>query len=798
MSARDDLPRQRVDTRPAEGVAHPELGRARRATDVLQVLTAAAGLWLVGQVAEPPSGVEAGVVDLVAALPPAWRGGWSLAFAGVALWAVGLVLVTLWRERWAVLRDVLVAALLTVPVAMVAGWAVAGSWPDVDAWLPSVDPAGWWPPLRLAASTAVVLTAAPHLGRPTRTWGRWVVGLAALGGILAAQTSPTETVAALLVALAAASLTHLTFGSSLGRPSVPLVEATLDRLGVATTGLMVAERQRAGAFLLTGVDRQGRPLIVKVVGRDAHDTRLVSTVWRLVWYRRPGTPTAIGRFRQVEREAFLTLFAERTGSRVPEVVTLGRTDRDDAVLVLRPVGTPLDRVPERWNPALATSLWAAVAHLHAAGVAHGQVDDEHLAVEGDQVAFDDLSSARPDAAPERFDLDRAQALVTTSLGLGVEPAVDIAVATVGPDELGRALSYLQSPALTPAQRAAVRRTDLDLDALRRTVAERLGLDTPALQQLRRVTVGSIVRLGLLVLAFFILASAAADLNVEDLADQLRDADWTLVAVGVVVAQLPRLTGALSTLGASPVPLPLGPVYAMQLAMSYIGLVIPGTAARVAVSIRFFQRHGLAPGTAVAIGALDGLAGFVFQAFALVSILVVTPITLGISLEADAAGAAWDLLRIVVAVGVASLVVVLVASPWRRRLIGWVRSAITDAVSAFRGLGSPRRLGLLFGGNAASEVLFAATLGIFVAALGHPVGLLELLVINIGVSLLSGVLPVPGGIGVVEGGLIFGLVAAGVPEEAAFAAVIAYRIATFYLPPVWGFFALRWLQREGHL
>ena len=78
------------------------------------------------------------------------------------------------------------------------------------------------------------------------------------------------------------------------------------------------------------------------------------------------------------------------------------------------------------------------------------------------------------------------------------------------------------------------------------------------------------------------------------------------------------------------------------------------------------------------------------------------------------------------------------------------------------------------------------------------GLGEALLINIGVALLAGLLPIPGGIGVSEAGLTFGLVSAGMPEEAAFGAVILYRLATFYLPPIWGFFAMRWLQRNEHL
>jgi uncharacterized protein (TIRG00374 family) len=71
-------------------------------------------------------------------------------------------------------------------------------------------------------------------------------------------------------------------------------------------------------------------------------------------------------------------------------------------------------------------------------------------------------------------------------------------------------------------------------------------------------------------------------------------------------------------------------------------------------------------------------------------------------------------------------------------------------------------------------------------------------INIIVSLAAGVLPIPGGIGVVEGGIIFGLTRTGVPEEAAFAIAILYRAATFYLPPIWGAFAFRSLQKDGHI
>jgi uncharacterized protein (TIRG00374 family) len=68
----------------------------------------------------------------------------------------------------------------------------------------------------------------------------------------------------------------------------------------------------------------------------------------------------------------------------------------------------------------------------------------------------------------------------------------------------------------------------------------------------------------------------------------------------------------------------------------------------------------------------------------------------------------------------------------------------------------------------------------------------------GTSLFSSLIPVPGGIGVVEGGLVVGLSSDGMTQSAAFATVLLYRICTFYLPPIWGWFALRWLRRNQYL
>jgi uncharacterized membrane protein YbhN (UPF0104 family) len=51
---------------------------------------------------------------------------------------------------------------------------------------------------------------------------------------------------------------------------------------------------------------------------------------------------------------------------------------------------------------------------------------------------------------------------------------------------------------------------------------------------------------------------------------------------------------------------------------------------------------------------------------------------------------------------------------------------------------------------------------------------------------------------VEGALTAGLVAVGVPQAAALSAALMFRIVTFYLPPLWGGFAMRWLRRHEYV
>ena len=90
------------------------------------------------------------------------------------------------------------------------------------------------------------------------------------------------------------------------------------------------------------------------------------------------------------------------------------------------------------------------------------------------------------------------------------------------------------------------------------------------------------------------------------------------------------------------------------------------------------------------------------------------------------------------------------------------------------------------------------LGATCLAYGVHLNLAELIFVNMAAALLSGLIPVPGGIGAAEAALSAGLMAMGVDQSTAFAIAITQRLWTFYLPPIWGYASLRWLSRKGYV
>jgi uncharacterized membrane protein YbhN (UPF0104 family) len=89
----------------------------------------------------------------------------------------------------------------------------------------------------------------------------------------------------------------------------------------------------------------------------------------------------------------------------------------------------------------------------------------------------------------------------------------------------------------------------------------------------------------------------------------------------------------------------------------------------------------------------------------------------------------------------------------------------------------------------------AALGALFAAAGHPIPV-DALILGYIIGYIANVLPVPGGFGVLEGGLAAMLIAYGAPPTQAAAAVVVYHAIAFWIPSLGGVVGYAFLRRRA--
>jgi undecaprenyl-diphosphatase len=133
---------------------------------------------------------------------------------------------------------------------------------------------------------------------------------------------------------------------------------------------------------------------------------------------------------------------------------------------------------------------------------------------------------------------------------------------------------------------------------------------------------------------------------------------------------------------------------------------------------------------------------------------------------------------------------------RRKVLPPIESGAKTIWEAFR---SPRRVLLLVVGNTANTIMYGFVMLTCVAAFGGHIDFWTVLALNIGVSTIASLVPIPGG-GTAVGsiGMSGALTAVGVPTSIAVAAVLADQLVANFIPAVPGWFATNNLLHDDFL
>jgi glycosyltransferase 2 family protein len=781
--------------------------RRRRGSDGLRLALATVGLLCCVLIIHYGFRVDRTITRVIN--PPPSSISWLVTVvydAGSFGVTAALIVLALLARRWVVARDI---GLSVAGTAAVAGLLILLLGAEGGRGSGTVI-SGYYlrfPVFQIAIFMAVATAALPYLARPVQRLVEAFIALSALASVVGGHGLPVNVLGSLAIGWGVTALVHLVFGSPLGLPATADVVALLRELGVAAGGVHPLARQewgvaKYGATLETATPGPAPELGVSVYGRDASDAKLLAKTGRFLFYRDSGPTLTFTRLQQVEHEAYLTLRAGQAGVNAPEVIEAGRAGPSgDALIVCRlPPGTMLSAArPEDVTDQMLDSLLGQVLTLRAARLAHGEISGDTVLLDPvtQTAALTDYRSATTQAGEYALDRDLASAIAAAAVVVGAERAAAAASRCLGAGVLTGVLQHLRRAGLNPILARDLRGRKKLLDQVREQAARAESIEVPKLAEPRRISVANLVVIIGTMIGGWALIGVLID--VTQSFDTIIGADWLWVIAAFVLAQLAFAGSAVEDMGSVAGELQYVRVLALEIANSFSGLA-GGTAAIFATRVRFFQQQGYDASVALSSSAAVTSASWVIKtALFLISVPLAWG-TLDLA-EHPTAGADKVVWLILIAVVVAGILIGLVLGiPKLRRLAAArVRPRLLDMWANARSVAtSPVKVTQLLGGAVGGQIAVALALGAALRAFGDHLSLPTLILVITLASVIGGVAPVPGGMGVVEAGLILGLTAAGVPEVDATAAVFIQRLFSAYLPPIWGWFSLMWLRRHEYV
>ena len=751
-----------------------------------------------------PSDFELNLFKSINGLPDALESLFRLIYALGALWAIVLVvLAALFARRWRLARDLAIGGLATWALARFIGALVvdnASVTNSLDIVTRIGDGTPRFPAVRVAIVVAVIAVASPYLTRPVRRLGQLLLLLIAFAALYLGTALPDAALAAVALGWSMAALVHLVFGSPGGRPTAAQVAAALGELGVQADDVHLADMQPRSGTVMLAHDADGE-LHVRVLGRDEADAQLLSKSWRFLAYKDGGPSVHLSRLEDVEAQAYALLLAERAHVNVPPVLVAGTAGPGAALIASRPVpGTRLrDADPAAITDGVLADLWRQVGALHSARVAHGRLNANHVvltdAAGNAGVAIDGFEVASGAAARGRRAADVAELLLSTALLVGNDRAVAVAQAGIGETALVEALPFLQPAALSHEMRPDrkhLKERSQQVAAVREAVAAATGTDEPPLQELHRVSgTNLMMAIGTLIAVFALLSQVGSP---QELWDTVTSADIWWLILAMIISLLTNFATAIALMGTVPINLPLIRTAELQLSMSFSNLAVPAIGG-MAAQIRFLQKQGVDLASAVASGGLlINVGNIAAQVMLLGVALLLSPTA--IHVEPIDTQKVVTLVLLVIGLVILAVGLVLGIPKLRKMVVPPTKAAAATLWAAIR---SPRRVALLLGGNAVNALMYAAVYMACIVAFNGSINFWTLLSLNIIISTLASLVPIPGGNTAVSSvGMSGALVAVGVPTSIAVAAVLADQLVTSFLPAVPGWWATNDLLHDDYL
>ncbi|MCH9677555.1 MAG: flippase-like domain-containing protein, partial [Actinomycetia bacterium] len=437
------------------------------------------------------------------------------------------------------------------------------------------------------------------------------------------------------------------------------------------------------------------------------------------------------------------------------------------------------------------SAWRAIRTLHEHQISHRALSSRHL-LRGPEnstwlLGTDQGSIAASDVA---IRLDLAELLCSLAMLTSVERSVSSARRVLGSDAIARALPALQPVALSPGTRKALRKHKGMVIALRDAIVElRPDADTEQIQ-FQRIKPRTLVMIVVGTIAGYVLLS---QLTSVDLGNLFSTANWSWVLGAFGFSLITYAGAAWSLSGFVPEKLSFGRTVLAQVAGDFATLVSPPALGAIAINVRYLQKSGLHPALAAASVGVSQVAAFATH----IGLLLAFGIAAGTQADFTFDPPIWAV------VGVAAVAVILLAllavSAVRRLISKRIGPLIKEVVPRMVTIAQrPTKLLEGIGGILLLNLAYVGVLYACVQAFDGSLSIAVVAVVYLAGATIGQAAPTPGGLGAVEAALAAGLTAAGLDAGLAVSAVLLYRLLTFWLPTLPGYWSFNYLTKKNLL
>lgn len=649
------------------------------------------------------------------------------------------------------------------------------------------DPLNW-----VIAGTVSFITVARLIDRT-----RWAAAsiLIVLAMVIASLVAGGITVAALalsvLIGWAIGLLVRYLFGTPTTRPSGLEVSAALESYGIPIT-ILRATREVAGGRRYSATTRAGERLEILVLDRDLEGAGLARGVWRGIRMRESAGTAGFTMRSRLEHGALMSYASRNAGANVPVLVAASGVGPDASLLAYSRVeGRTFSELAGELTDEQLEAAWAELKELQEARISHRALDSDNLILDNHgKVWLMDPSDGSIGAGDLSLRLDMAELLCTLGILASAERAISTGTKVMGKEALSQVLPVLQPVAFSTNVRSAIKKRKDVLKELQDGLTDFTPEEDAQPVELQRLKIGTVFSIVAGTVAAYLLI---VQLGKIDLSTMFSEANWSWALLALALSGITYLGATMSISGWVPEHLNFWRTTQAQLASDFATLVSPPTVGTVAINLRYMQKSGINPAMAAASIGVGQIMAFIGHLL----LMLVFGIIAGQQMQFDIAPPAWTLW--VAAVFVALIIALFVLPFTRNWALKRIQPIFVEIGPRFlRLIQNPIKLAEGVGGILILNLGFILCFIASVRAFDDGGDWAAIAIVFLAGATLGQAAPTPGGLGAVEVALTTGLVAAGVAAGPALFAVLLFRLLTFWLPVIPGWFALKSLQKANLL